>query len=199
MCAILRQWPPAALPWQREKVRQINEALGADPVDLASLRCHALSPGGLLHTHIRKKAWPKMVAVDVYDIPQYQGPALSSHKERAQVVLDVNRCTKRIPTSESMLPRGLNHGFLSSSVGFSVERRRAIQEQLTRVILRVLAEHRGLHYYQGLHDIVLTLLLVLGEEITYAVMDVLVSYHIRSAIAASVDASRGVSDSTGIT
>ena len=52
-----------------------------------------------MHSLVREKAWPKLVGVNVYDIKPYQGPPLSSHKDRAQVLLDVNRCTRRIPKS----------------------------------------------------------------------------------------------------
>ena len=50
---------------------------------------------------------------------------------------------------------------------------------MEHVILRLLAENPELHYYQGLHDVVLTFLLVVGEEVTYAIMSMLVRCHIR--------------------
>ena len=50
-----------------------------------------------MHTSIRRKAWRKLVGVDVFRIEPYAGPPLSQHKDRAQVLLDVNRCGKRIP------------------------------------------------------------------------------------------------------
>ena len=65
------------------------------------------------------------------------------------------------------------------SADFSESRRKAVQDQLTRVILRLLAENEELHYYQGLHDIVITFLLVAGEDIAYAIMSKLAKYHIR--------------------
>ena len=64
-------------------------------------------------------------------------------------------------------------------VDYSKERQTEVQEQLTRVILRLLAENSQLHYYQGLPDVVITLLLVTGEEISYSIMSVLVTHHIR--------------------
>lgn len=68
------------------------------------------------------------------------------------------------------------------SSDFTEEERKTIQGQLERVILRLLAENPCLHYYQGLHDVVLTFLLVTGEELAYAIMNVLVRYHIRYSI-----------------
>lgn len=149
------------LHWQREKVRHIQAALNSDPVDISALRQYACSLGGLVHANVRKKVWPKLAGVNMYDVKPYSGPPLVSHKDRAQVQLDVNRCTKRIPKS------------------YSEEKQCKVQEQLTRVILRLLAENSRLHYYQGLHDVVITFLLVAGEAGAYAIMHVLVNYHIR--------------------
>ena len=70
---------------------------------------------------------------------------------------------------------GLDH----TPPDYSELAREEVKEQLTRVILRLLAENNALHYYQGLHDIVITLLLVLGEELCHAVMETLVTFHIR--------------------
>lgn len=47
------------------------------------------------------------------------------------------------------------------------------------MILRLMSENSDLHYYQGLHDIVITFLLVVDEEMAYAIMNTLVKYHIR--------------------
>lgn len=149
------------LPWRNEKQRRIFECLSSNPVSLEKLRQLAVSHGGLVHSSIRRKAWTKLVGIDVFRLPQYDGPPLSQHKDRAQVLLDVNRCGKRIPSH------------------FTEGQCEALKEQLTRVILRLLAENEELHYYQGLHDVALTLLLVTGEEIAFAIMSVITSYHIR--------------------
>ena len=62
---------------------------------------------------------------------------------------------------------------------FTLERNTLLQEQLKRVILRLLSEN-DLCYYQGLHDVVLTFLLVLDEEdLTFALTNVLVKHHLR--------------------
>ena len=90
----------AAFHWQREKLKQISEALSSDPVDVSALRHHAISMGGLIHSHVRRKTWPKLVGVSVFHIDPYKGPPLATHKDRAQVLLDVNRCTRRIPKRE---------------------------------------------------------------------------------------------------
>ena len=50
-----------------EKASAINQALFADPVDLDALRELALSPGGLLRSELRARAWPKLLELDRYD------------------------------------------------------------------------------------------------------------------------------------
>ena len=65
------------------------------------------------------------------------------------------------------------------SSDYSEAKSKDVQEKLLRVILRVLSEHPDLHYYQGFHDIVITFLLVGGEDFAYAIVNVLVQHHIR--------------------
>ncbi|XP_046462782.1 uncharacterized protein LOC124208952 [Daphnia pulex] len=45
-----------------------------------------------------------------------------------------------------------------------------LQVKFTELIIRVLIANEGLHYYQGFHDIAITLLLVLGEDKSYSVL-----------------------------
>ena len=47
------------------------------------------------------------------------------------------------------------------------------------ITLQLLSEHPDIHYYQGLHDIVLTFVLAVGDTLAYAIMDILVEYHLR--------------------
>lgn len=54
-----------------------------------------------------------------------------------------------------------------------------MQDKLLHVILRLLSENPTLHYYQGFHDIVITFLLVGGDDFAYAIVSVLMKYHIR--------------------
>ena len=92
--------PPPGLHWQREKEVQIDKALAASPVDVEALRRHSVSMGGLFHSHLRKRVWPKLVGANVYSIRPYEGAPLVNHKDRAQVLLDVNRCSRRMPARE---------------------------------------------------------------------------------------------------
>lgn len=168
------------LYWQNEKQRRIEQALTSDPIDLSALKELSLSFGGLLNKQLRKKVWPKLLGVNVFHIYPYEGPPLSGHKERPQVLLDVHRCGKRIPPGmHHTHPMTFAPRQCSLLIEFSAEDRQDTQDQLERVILRLLAENPQLHYYQGLHDVVLTFLLVVGEDISYAIMSVLVRCHIR--------------------
>lgn len=94
--------PVPGLHWQREKEIQIDTALDSSPVDIEALRRHAVSMGGLFQSHIRKRVWPKLVGVNMYSIKSYEGAPLINHKDRSQVLLDVNRCARRIPECEFM-------------------------------------------------------------------------------------------------
>jgi len=69
--------------------------------------------------------------------------------------------------------------FVNSDPDVPKEERACIQGELERVILRVLEENPGLHYYQGLHDVALTFLPVVGERLAFAIMNILVKCHIR--------------------
>ena len=157
-------------------------------MDVEALRKHAVSMGGLFHSDIRRRVWPKLVGVNMYGIKPYEGAPMSDHKDRAQVLLDVNRCTRRIPEREyhniiciisSLHGLFIYEQILPIGSDYSETRKKEVQEKLLRIILRLLSEHPDLHYYQGFHDIVITFLLVGGEEFAYAIVNVLVQHHIR--------------------
>ena len=55
--------------------------------------------------------------------------------------------------------------------GISDEERPDLQDQLTRMIVRVLHKHPDLHYYQGYHDVAITFLLVVGEQLGFHIVE----------------------------
>lgn len=57
--------------------------------------------------------------------------------------------------------------------------RAILQEQLIDIILVVLKCNPQLHYYQGYHDVAVTLLLVVGERMAIAMLHTLSKYHLR--------------------
>ena len=71
--------------------------------------------------------------------------------------------------------------------GIEEAERPALQEQLTRLIVRVLIAQPGLHYYQGYHDVAITFLLVVGEHLGYQIMERLSVSHLRKFMTPSME------------
>uniref|UniRef100_A0A2M4AQ61 Putative gtpase activator protein n=1 Tax=Anopheles triannulatus TaxID=58253 RepID=A0A2M4AQ61_9DIPT len=146
-----------------EKLKRIKieNALDDPKTTLETWKQFAKSEYGLINDDLRRKVWPLLVGVD----PQQVDPApsleeLNSHPEYNQVVLDVNRSLKRFPP------------------GIPYEQRVALQDQLTVLILRVIIKYPHLKYYQGYHDVAITFLLVVGEEVAFHVMEILSTNHL---------------------
>ncbi|XP_044249607.1 TBC1 domain family member 20 isoform X1 [Drosophila takahashii] len=133
----------------------------------------SLTPYGLVNDHLRKILWPQLAGVDVNDLEQ--APSLEElqyHPEYNQVVLDVNRSLKRFPP------------------GIPYEQRIALQDQLTVLILRVIQKYPNLRYYQGYHDVAVTFLLVVGEQIAYAIMEQLSTTHFSECMQETMEATQ---------
>lgn len=92
----------------------------------------------------------------------------------SSVVLDVNRSLKRFPP------------------GIDEADRPQLQDQLTRLIVRVLVAQPGLHYYQGYHDVAITFLLVVGETVGYQIMERLSVTHLRQFMTPSMENTMGL-------
>lgn len=45
----------------------------SDPVDIETLKTAAASKGGLLTDEVRRKAWPKLLNINVYNLPHKPG------------------------------------------------------------------------------------------------------------------------------
>ncbi|XP_062594238.1 TBC1 domain family member 20-like [Saccostrea cucullata] len=158
-----------------EKEQSILKVLSSGIVDVEGLREFAVSPGGLLNDDIRKEVWPKLLNVNVTDIPQKPTvEVLHGHRDYTQVVMDVNRSLKRFPP------------------GMDEDVRMSYQDQLVDLIMRVLVQHNELHYYQGYHDICVTFLLVLGEDLAFAILDVLSLKHLRDFMDANMDRTKHI-------
>lgn len=163
------------LPWKKQKLLDIHQALNSDPVDIETLRQAAVSEGGLLTDDIRRKVWPKLLNINVYSLPAKPSKDVrEDHKDYRQVVLDVRRSMRRFPK------------------GMRVDEREVLQEQLIDIILDVLRRNPQLHYYQGYHDIVVTFLLVLGERMTIAIMEKLSNHHLRDFMDPTMDSTKHI-------
>ncbi|XP_031695368.1 TBC1 domain family member 20, partial [Anarrhichthys ocellatus] len=147
----------------------------SDPVDIESLRRAAASKGGLLTDELRRKVWPKLLNINVYDLPHKPGQDVrENHKDYNQVVLDVRRSMKRFPK------------------GMPASERAVLQEQLIDIILEVLKRTPQLHYYQGYHDVAVTLLLVVGERMAIAMLDTLSNHHLRDFMDPTMDSTKHI-------
>ncbi|XP_059364978.1 TBC1 domain family member 20 isoform X2 [Carassius carassius] len=163
------------LPWKKQKLLDIHQALNSDPVDIETLQRAALSEGGLLTDDIRRKVWPKLLSINVYNLPAKPSKDVrEDHKDYRQVVLDVRRSMRRFPK------------------GMRVDEREVLQEQLIDIILDVLRRNPQLHYYQGYHDIVVTFLLVVGERMTIAIMEKLSNHHLRDFMDPTMDSTKHI-------
>lgn len=153
----------------RRKTACIETALlNCDRDRLAQL---AVSRGGLVSDEIRVRVWPRLMGIDLLetDITLPTEEEIKNHPEYNQVVLDVNRSLKRFPP------------------GIGEAERPALQEQLTRLIMRVIMAHPRLHYYQGYHDVAITFLLVVGEELGYHIVERLSVSHLKEFMAPTME------------
>ncbi|KAK4878911.1 hypothetical protein RN001_007057 [Aquatica leii] len=157
----------AALETEEEKQKryQIEEALNNSDTDLEMWKKLALDQYGLVNDDLRRKVWPLLLCVD----PDTSEKApllaeLANHSEYNQVVLDVNRSLKRFPP------------------GIPYKQRLALQDQLTVLILRVIMKYPHLRYYQGYHDVAITFLLVVGETVSFRIMERLSTDHLRECM-----------------
>ncbi|OQO07165.1 hypothetical protein B0A48_07733 [Cryoendolithus antarcticus] len=149
--------PPLEQSWRKlplseaeqAKVQAILEACRDH--DLFALRSLAVSPGGLIEDEVRRTAWPVLLGVnnqttgsDVEAAPSWED--LPPHREEGQVDLDVNRSFVYYPVEESDARLDLR------------------KAELSCIIKATLRRHPILCYFQGYHDIVQVLLLVLGAN-----------------------------------
>ena len=154
-------------PYIKGKIRKLNNALDCDPVDIDLLRKLMVSRGGCITNDIRCKVWPKLLNINIFDMPRrnkntdLEQKEFQNNKWWRQVNLDVDRSHRRFPNETR------------------VSRKRVLQQQLTSTIMRVLCRNPDLNYYQGYHDIAVTLLRVLGEDLASALLEQLSKTHIR--------------------
>ncbi|CAG2112455.1 unnamed protein product [Medioppia subpectinata] len=130
--------------------------------DTRGLRRLATVGQGFITDNLRRQIWPKVAKVSVVETsPRPDLKTIESHEFYNQVVLDVNRSLKRFPPS------------------IDTDHRISMQDSLVRLIMRVLIKNPELHYFQGYHDICVTFLMVLGEEMAFYVVNQLSKTHFR--------------------
>ncbi|CAI7575495.1 unnamed protein product [Penicillium bialowiezense] len=129
-----------------KKVGAIRQACASH--DVEALIRYATSEGGLLEDELRQIGWPILLRCDEFhhDLDPAYSPELPRHAEEDQVELDVNRSFVYYPKNAP------------------VEELQTKKKELSNLITKVLREFPMLCYFQGYHDIVQVLLLVLGEK-----------------------------------
>ncbi|XP_016949336.1 TBC1 domain family member 20 isoform X2 [Drosophila biarmipes] len=158
---------------KRKEIEEFIEKSIDQHLSLEVLVKLSVTPHGLVDDHLRRILWPQLAGVDVNSLEQAPTlDELQSHPEYNQVVLDVNRSLKRFPP------------------GIPYEQRIALQDQLTVLILRVIHKYPNLRYYQGYHDVAVTFLLVVGEQIAYAIMEHLSQTHFSECMQETMEATQ---------
>ncbi|XP_045600926.1 TBC1 domain family member 20 [Procambarus clarkii] len=143
------------------KQQQIQDVLSSTPLDLEALRDLAIGDGGLVKDELRRKAWPCLMMIEHMEMtPKPTLDVIKAHKDYNQVVLDVKRSLKRFPP------------------GIDDDYRIILMDQLTVLIIRVLMKHPELNYYQGFHDVAITFLLVMGEDVGFELVESLSVTHL---------------------
>ncbi|KAH9509472.1 hypothetical protein Btru_045988 [Bulinus truncatus] len=140
---------------EKNKIALIRKVLDTKPVDVAALRNLAISPGGLINKEMRQCVWPLLMNVNTENIfpkpSQEEMEAMS--KTYTQVVMDVNRSSSRFPP------------------GIDDHVRMSMKDKLVDLIMRVMLKNRQLKYYQGFHDVCITFLLCMDEDLAFALVD----------------------------
>lgn len=163
----------------RGKIQRITDALDSDPVDVPILKDLSITADGYIAFDLRCKVWSKLLNVNTLEISRNKDnkdkednselEQFREHKYWRQVNLDVDRSHRRFPSE------------------MKASRRRALQEQLVRIIMRVLCRNQDLHYYQGYHDVAVTLLLVAGEELAAALLEQMSLHQLRDFMEGSME------------
>nr|CDJ82243.1 TBC1 domain family member 20 [Haemonchus contortus] len=191
------------LKTKREEIARFLKDHANEDLDnyISELRCFARSNGGLVIDEYRAKIWPvlarRLVKSDEDEEIDYDSVSsvsdtnsikssspqdtthetddedeLKSHPEWNQVALDVHRTLARFPPN------------------ITDETRTTLQDQLTPLIIRVLRTNPRFRYYQGFHDVCLTVILVCGKEVAYEVCKNLANHGpFRSYLLKSLDKS----------
>ena len=126
-------------------------------IDLDKLRSYSRSEGGFGNSHLRRKIWPLLLGVSRYgheEEEKHSGGVKRlidiTHGDFSQVHLDVDR---------SLWSRQIEKKW-------DHEKLMQVRSKLTDVILATLSQNRSIHYYQGFHDVVSVLILVMMEDET---------------------------------
>lgn len=139
----------------------IKACLASDKVDLSELRLLSRKNGGFQSSRLRKRVWPKLLGLSANDYKLREGRVELvdtsfdyrrlidvDHRDKEQVAVDIERSLFNI----------------SQLQGWTEKQIQDEREIISNHILAVISQHRELHYFQGFHDVVSILCLVLGSQ-----------------------------------
>eukprot|EP00898_Chlorokybus_atmophyticus_P006138 jgi/Chlat1/6525/Chrsp45S06004 len=182
----------------QETIRIVNDLLDAKPVDMAMLR-KVSAVRGLVNDQLRRRAWPRLLEVDVStaDIAEYKRQFIvgllrpckphqfavnhehmHGTRKRQLLTFVLLLMSWRVGYSEEehrdtgTVQVDVERSLWAFTTELSDEAREEKRQALQRLINGVVGKHSGkLYYYQGFHDIASVLLLVLGENAAYPLLE----------------------------
>jgi hypothetical protein len=138
--------------------------------DLNKLKEIGSRKSGFICDRIRRMVWPIITETDVIETAiRPTQEEIESHPFYQQVCLDVNRSLKRFPPS------------------VAENQRSSLQDELVILIMRILIHNPSFFYYQGYHDICITYLLILGQEVSFHVVDRISQSHLKEFMQQSME------------
>lgn len=138
----------------------IDQMLFEQPIDLQKLFEMSRLEGGFLTDNIRKRVWPKILAINRYNTIDYRS-YLDPKKDFTYITCDIERSL-------------FSYDHLQEWDDQKREKRR---EALSEIIKCVLSKYPNFHYFQGYHDIVSIFLLILeDDQLTFSMVEVVSLY-----------------------
>ncbi len=128
--------------------QELHQILLQQPIDLSQLRSYSRKIGGYQTNQLRARIWPKLLGINRFTLVDYRNFVIRPHKDENQIRADVERSL-------------WNHEPMKFWKESHRERRR---EVLAEMMMAILSKNKHLHYYQGFHDLVTTVLTVVEDD-----------------------------------
>lgn len=139
-----------------ERERSIEAIADSKPLDVMALRSISRSKGGFTSGRMRRLVWPKLLGINTKSRLEDFKKFISDSKDDIQVSVDIERSLWNYEVTK-MWPD---------------KYRDARRKVLSGIITGILCKNKGLHYYQGFHDWVSVILIVLeNDNLAFAVAD----------------------------
>ncbi|KAK3250305.1 hypothetical protein CYMTET_40311 [Cymbomonas tetramitiformis] len=159
-----------------ETVHKLTLLCREDPVPMDEMRKIAVERG-LVSNRNRKKLWPKLLGINRHSADSfgYRQKAVKGHQDANTVAVDVER-------SAWLAAR------VTGDVSSADTQLKNLRRSLQRLINGVVCSHPGdVFYYQGFHDVAAVVMLIMGEDAAYPVLEVLAMHHLRDCSRPSLE------------